>query len=62
MLRPSRSEEKTRAGHVLCVLSLAAFELSWIKEEKGRDVGVLYRNCGICRYLAAMHVTTRRVL
>jgi hypothetical protein len=44
MLRPSRSEEKTRLGRVLCVLSLVAFELSWVK--KGRGVGRSFISVG----------------
>ena len=52
MLRPSRSEKKTRLGRVLCVLSLVAFELSWVK--KGRRVGRSFisegeRCHGVCR-------------
>ena len=60
MLRPSRSEEKTRTRRILCVLSLVAFELSWVK--KGRRVSRSFipdgeRSHGICR-----RVTGRRQL
>ncbi|KAF8449507.1 hypothetical protein L210DRAFT_3757126 [Boletus edulis BED1] len=55
MLRPSRSEGKTRVRHVLCVLSFVAFELSWI--EKEMQTSVFYiggesatgRTPGFCR-------------